>query len=92
MNATSKWGTKHAPNSAATEPIMGKTTGFDFNSELLRKYRDEIIAKDRQMAELKKEINTLRTLERRQDRAIKELDVEKGNLPRLVQTITEENR
>ena len=61
-------------------------------SDALRRYRDELVSKERLVGELRKEIQTLRIMEKRQSKAIKELEQEKGNLPRVVQTITEENR
>jgi hypothetical protein len=58
----------------------------------VRRLQDELVAKTKEIAQLKKEIQTLNTLQRRQSKAIQDLDFEKGNLPRLINDLTNENR
>jgi hypothetical protein len=45
-------------------------------------FRDALVAKEREIAELKKEIKTLNVLQKRQTKAIKDMDHQKGELPR----------
>jgi uncharacterized coiled-coil protein SlyX len=61
-------------------------------AETMRKYRDMLVEKEREMEILRKEIKALKTVEKRQTKTIAALDQEKGDLPKMINSMSEEIR